>query len=666
MEFAFASVLFRLSRPHAVFSAWHWKLTAILVLGYLIAGPVCGALAGAGAWILRRKVRISVEAAATLTLVIAFGLHIAVNAEARRFWLLAASGVFGALLLIRPWNDRAGWLTNYWMVSVLLLGLGQVLGLREMGVAGQLGARLGVATLLLAAFLLGSAAASVFLGRKFQMPAAPLRHAAIGGAALLLVSSYALGRPASTGVEAASPVLARADRPNVLLIVMDTVQAEHLAVYGYERDTTPNLRDLARDSMVYANAISASDITLTSHASLFTGMYPSWHGAYCDPQNAAYGRAVSNRYPTLAELFRSAGYQTTGVAANLYLRADFGLERGFDRFRIPRPVPLLAAENAFMLRGGLRRGLSLFFDTAQFDRLYALGEDINAELFAELGALSKPGRPAFTFVNYMDAHFPYVPPAPYNERYPGRRSAMTQDDLEGEQKILVSGNGIAPGYRPHCLSQYDGGIAYVDHQVGEVVSWLKRRGAYDNTMIVVTSDHGEAFGERHRVGHANSPYQNLLHVALIVKYPNQAHRGTEERPVSLTDVAPTILEAAGIAAPQTMQGRSLTAIADRDIFSETFPCPVAHSPDCPNGCTARAIFSWPFKFITTSNGHRELFDLSGDPAESRNLYIRQPERAAQLADRLSVWMKSMPQQSRETHTLSPEDLRRLKSLGYVQ
>jgi arylsulfatase A-like enzyme len=447
---------------------------------------------------------------------------------------------------------------------------------------------------------------------------------------------------------------------------MNRVPAEPLAVNGFDRDTTPNLKDLARDSMVYTNAISASDITLTSHASLFTGMYPSWHGAYCDPPNAAYGRAVSDRYPTIAELLHARGYQTTGVAANLYLRADFGLERGFDQFRIPRPVPLLAGENAYMLRGGMRRGLSVLFDTAQFDRLYALGEDINAELFTELAARSKPDAPGFTFVNYMDAHFPYVPPAPYAMRYPGRRPGMTQDDLEGEQKVLVSGNGVAPGYRPHCVSQYDGGIAYLDHQVGEVVSWLKRRGTYDNTLIVVTSDHGEAFGERRRVGHANSPYQNLLHVGLIVKYPHQAHRGTEERLVSLTDVAPTILEAAGITVPQTMQGRSLTAAADREIFSETFPCPVAHSPDCPNGCTARAIFSWPYKFITTSNGHRELFDLSGDPTESRNLYIRQAERAAQLNDRLSAWMKSMPQQSRETHTLSPEDLRRLKSLGYVQ
>jgi hypothetical protein len=309
-----------------------------------------------------------------------------------------------------------------------------------------------------------------------QLPAAPLRYGAIGGAALLLVTSYALGRAAPAAVEAASPVLALADRPNILLIVMDTVHADHLAVYGYERDTTPNLRDLARDSMVYANAISASDITLTSHASLFTGMYPSWHGAYCDPQNAPYGRAVSNRYPTLAELLRSGGYQTIGVAANLYLRADFGLERGFDRFNIPRPVPLLAAENAYMLRRGLRRELSLLFDTAEFDRLYALGEDINTELFGELAAQSKPGTPAFIFVNYMDAHFPYVPPAPYDSQYPGRRSAMTQYALEAEQKILVSGNGVAPGYRPHCVSQYDGGIAYVDHQVGEVVKWLKHPG----------------------------------------------------------------------------------------------------------------------------------------------------------------------------------------------
>ena len=404
--------------------------------------------------------------------------------------------------------------------------------------------------------LVAGAAGSVLIGRKLRLPAAPLETGAIGGALLLMGISYALGRPAASSVEAASTAVAGGGRPNVLLIVMDTVQADHLAVYGYERDTTPNLRELASDSMVYTEAMSASDITLTSHASLFTGMYPSWHGAYCDPQNAAYGRALSSAYPTLAELLHRGGYQTTGVAANLYLRADFGLERGFDRFNIPRPVPVLAAENGYMLRHRHRRGLSLVFDTAQFDRLYAMGEDINAALFAELSEPSRPGAPVFTFVNYMDAHFPYLPPAPYDVRYPGRRWGMTQDDLEVEQKTLVTGDNGAADYRPHCVSQYDGGIAYEDQQIGDVVRWLKRRGAYDNTMIVVTSDHGEAFGERHRVGHANSPYQNLLHVALMVKYPRQAHRGKEDGPVSLDDVAPHP-GGRGHCLPQAMQGRSL-------------------------------------------------------------------------------------------------------------
>ncbi len=665
LEFLLSSVVFRLARPHAVFSSWHWTLTAILLLGYLIAGSVCGAAAGAAAWLLRPRVHLPVEAAATFTLLFAFGLHLALDPQARSPWLVAAAAAFGVLLLVPRWRTGTGWLTNYWIMSGLLLGLGQELVFKAMGVASQLGAPVTVASIALAVLLLGSAIAAILLGRRVSLPSAPLRFAAVGGAALLMAASFTLGRPASASVEAASPAPGQSNRPNILLLVMDTVHADHLSVYGYDRDTTPNLKELARESMVYTNAISASDITLSSHASLFTGMYPSWHGAYCDPRNAVYGRAISQRYPTIAELLRAGGYQTKGVAANLYLRADFGLERGFDRFLIPRPVPMLAAENAFMLRRGLRRGLSFAFDTAQFDRLYAMGEDINTQVLTEL-ADAKPDAPVFTFVNYMDAHFPYLPPAPYDSRFPGRNPGTTQDDLELQQHALVTGESDALGYRPHCVSQYDGGIAYVDRQIGQVISWLKRRGAYDNTMIVVTSDHGEAFGERQRVGHANSPYQNLLHVALLVKYPQQGRRGTETRPVSLTDVAPTILETAAVAVPTSMQGRSLNQIADREIFSETFPCPVAHSPDCPNGCTARAIFSWPYKFITSSNGRRELFDLGNDPAEARNLYIRQPERAAQLGDRLSLWMKSMPQQSRQTQTLSPEDLRRLKSLGYVQ
>jgi arylsulfatase A-like enzyme len=628
----------------------------------------CGAAAGAAIWMLRRRAETTIEAAATLTVVLAFGIHVVLwrTNSTSRYWLLTAVVVFAACLLVSRLGKQVGWLTNAWIVSGLLLGFGQELGLKEMGVASQLGAPLGKATVILAALLAGGTAGAILLGRRFRLPAAPLGYGAIGGAVLLMLASFALGRAEPASAAAAPGGLAATGRPNVLLIVLDTVHAAHLAVNGYERDTTPNLRDLARDSMVYRAAISASDITPTAHASLFTGMYPSWHGAYCDPKNAAFGRPLSKQYPTLAELLKAGGYRTTGVSANLYLRTDFGLARGFDQFRIPRPVPILAVENGCLLRGTVRRVLSLVFDTAQFDRLYSLGQDTTSALLAELAGPSRPGAPVFAFANYMDAHFPYVPPAPYDTRYPGRHAGTTQDDLEQQQYALISGKGSAGDYGAHCISQYDGGIAYLDRQIGEVVTWLKRSGAYDNTMIVITSDHGEAFGERNRVEHGNSPYQNVLNVALVVKYPGQAHRGTEERPVSLTDVAPTILRAAGLAVPPAMQGRGLTSAADREIFSETFPCPVPHPPDCPNGCTARAIFQWPYKFITSSNGRRELFDLGSDPAEKRNLYIQQPERAAQMGASLAEWMKSMPRQSSEKHTMSPEDLQRLKSLGYVQ
>jgi len=454
-----------------------------------------------------------------------------------------------------------------------------------------------------------------------------------------------------------------------VLIVMDTVRADHLSLYGYNRDTTPNLKALAQDSVAYANAISASDITLTSHASLFTGMYASWHSAYCQPPEASYGRELAKQYPTVAELLKAGGYETIGVAANLYLRADFGLERGFDEFRIPRPVPMLPDESGWLLRHRVRTWLSYAADTAQFDRLYTFSEDINSELFRVAGGRAHPDRPFFAFLNYMDAHFPYVPPAPYNASYSGRRPHVTQDELSREQYRISNGEPIPPAYPEHCVSQYDGGIAYEDAQIGRLVAWLKSHNAYDNTMIIVTSDHGEGFGERKRVTHANGPYQSLLHVALLVKYPKQSLRGPENAFVGLTDVAPTILSAASVPVPPAMQGRNLGApggaSAPRDIYSETFPCPVIRPIECKEGCTTTSLYSWPFKFIqsTERGGKYELFDLSADPNERRNLFIRESARAAELRARLDSWNR--PIQVRQTKKIGAEKEKGLKDLGYA-
>jgi glucan phosphoethanolaminetransferase (alkaline phosphatase superfamily) len=237
-------------------------------------------------------------------------------------WQALVAGLFALLLVIGP--KRIGLLTNAWVISGVILALAQEFELFNMGVAWQLGgpmkAVIGIAALAVLAMALAVFAGPILRAWSVQIGAVSIA----AGLSLLGVAEMQASRGPDT-VHAASGMLSTSTRPNVVLIVMDTVRADHLSVYGYERDTTPNLRALGHDSVAYTNAISASDITLTSHASLFTGMYPSWHSAYCQPPEAAYGRKLSDKYPTVAELMKNGGYETVGVAANLYLRSDFGL-----------------------------------------------------------------------------------------------------------------------------------------------------------------------------------------------------------------------------------------------------------------------------------------------------------------------------------------------------
>jgi arylsulfatase A-like enzyme len=684
-EFVFASLLFALARPYSEFASWHWGLTWLLVLGFLSAGILCGAVAGAAvSFFGRTESRSQFEQAATLTLVLAFLVNIAAHPFSLSGWgwLLVATLAFAALLALSmrspSWHAKLGYLTNAWVISGFFLGLGQEAVVLSMGTADQLGSHIRMLEWLLAILLGLLLIVAVIPGRVLRSRLESSRWATAAGLAfapialiLLVAASQALSSVRST-VQAASVAIPRTFKPNLLLIVMDTVRADHLGIDGYNRATTPNLRRLARDSVLYTRAMSASDFTLTSHGSLFTGTYPSFHGAYCDPPEAAYGRRLDDGVPTLADLLQKHGYLTLAVAANLYMRPEFGLDRGFTEFEIPRPVPILDAESWYQLRRPMRRVLSYGFDTAQFDRLYSRSQDINRELFALFARHTGPNAPFFAFLNYMDAHFPYTPPAPFDRQFPGKNRRLTADDLDLEQQAIAAGAPVPANYRPHTISQYDGGIAYMDAQIGQLMDWLKEQHVYDNTMIIVASDHGEAFGERNHTGHANSPYQNLLHVALMVKYPASAGApaGTVvDTPVSLIDVAPTILNVLGSSVAPTMQGQDLrqaNLAADRKFFAETFPCATLQSPECPHGCIARAVYSWPYKFITSTNGRRQLYDLSADPHETRDLLHTDAQQAQQLNADLRTWMKTFPAHSRQKLQLNPDALQRLKSLGYVQ
>ena len=687
IEFLASSILFRLLRPYARFTTWHWELTGQLVLAYMAAGVIAGALVGLLAFALRHSKRLSggqtawvIQHAATLTLTVALVLAMATTPAPPEGWwkLLVVPLALCAVLVLsirsEVWSTRFGLLTNPWVVAGLFLGFGQVSALEDMGVAGQLGVPLQLWYYLLVGLLVLGMAIVIWPGRRWLKASNPNRifapnWVAAGLAVLLTGAGFALGADPSSQAAPHAAIAGASPHPNVILIVMDTVRADHLSLYGYNRDTTPNLKKLAADAMVYPRALSAADITLTSHASMFTGLYPSWHGAYCQPPEASFGRKIEP-VPTLAETLARNGYHTVGVAANLYLRADFGLQRGFADFRIPRPVPVLAAESWYMLRTGMRRAMNPFADTSQFDRLYSRADAVTREFFTMVGQPDLVQAPFFAFFNYMDAHFPYIPPRPFDRLFPGKSASATEGDLEAIQsRVVEKGGPVPPLYTNHSVSQYDGGIAYIDSQIGQLVAWLKRANLYDNTMIVVTADHGESFGEKGLFLHGNSLYANLLHVGLLVKYPHSAHTGVVDTPVSLIDIFPTVMKVAGLEAPQGLQGRDLldpAASQPRTLFSESFPCPAMHEPQCPGGCIMRSVVSWPNKFIWSSSGRLETYELQQDPNETHNLFGSLNLTAQALSAQLRAWIKTMPVQQKQYINLSPEEIKRFKALGYIQ
>jgi arylsulfatase A-like enzyme len=684
VEFLLSAVLYRATRPYAVFASWYWDLTGPLIIAYFMCGAAAGVIAGLVVYSLedvrlgqRARPALLLEHAVALTLVLTFESYVLTRAD----WPQGkvALLIVGALLIVLilhaivsdKWSERLTLLVNPWTAVTLLLGTGREFAFLSMLGPESLASRDRAYSYVLVTGLIVLALGAVFFGRRAVGLAPTNSPSILNGvglfAGLVLLGGTVIIGKVSRAQKTLPGVSIRPASLNLLIIVMDTVRADHLSTYGYDRITSPNLDRLAEDSVVYAKTIAPSDFTLSSHGSLFTGMYASWHAAYCNPPDASEGQPLDRKIPTLAEILASKGYFNLGVSANVYLRADFGLQRGFSSFQIPRPVPMFPDEEWYLLRHALRLTLNPFFDTAQFDRLYSRGDDVNSEFFR---AMRREGThaPVFAFLNYMDAHYPYDPPEPYDRRFSGKINGMTSTAM-GELRESPNSGDLAR-YRTHAVSQYDGGIAYVDAQIGEVLQWLKDGRMYDNTLIVIASDHGEAFGEKGYFEHGNSVYQNLLHVALMIKYPRSEQKGVREDPVSLIDVMPTVLNRLGVPVPKSVQGRDLATPATeaRDLFAESFACPVWRPPDCRTACVNRAVIAWPMKLVTSSSGRVEMYDLSSDPSEMHDLYARRNEAQAQkmLTAELLGFVKSIPAQHKQIVRLDKKSLQEFKGLGYLQ
>jgi len=678
VEYLFSTAAPMLIHRDKVLDAARWRGTLILFLCYAIWGMFVGLLAGIsmdGARDLplaefdRRNRKLLI-----LLVVAAFGINLALlPAQPSKVAALVAVPLVAAAVIFNAGKagSHPGLSGSPAIVAGVLILTARLVFVNGRGIPAWLLAPLTLLAALASLLVAVMAISLAFRVRSSNLWSPVLERGMIAATVTGLVfgpgavsSIYAGIRTPSPHPNTAMPL------PNVILISMDTVRADHMGIYGYARRNTPNLQELLKESSLYTNVVAASTLTLTSHASMFSGLYPQSHGAYKQFPDYPMGRPLPRGIPTIASILGSAGYRSMALSANLwYLVPEWGLLQGFDYSWTPVPMPLVEANHAYLLRSRLHQLLRDQPISGDFYSSPAVDAGtITRRVTTLLDRFGGQQTPFFLFLNYMDAHWPYHSPAPFGTAYPGRDDRFHGADEEAYLRTRVDcgGEPVPSGYQAHAESQYDGAIAFIDLKIGELIQHLKQVGLFDRTMIVITSDHGEAFGDRGYLGHNVSVYQDQVHVPLIVKYPGSRGSSRVDHLASHIDLLPTILEVAGLAPRPDLPGVSLLRLdskPDRVIFSERHygPCQVrsARSPG-----VQYALFQGASKMISSSLGVRELYDLANDPDEKTDLYQTAPPLALESA--LRDWIRVTPRLSAAQQPVNLEQMKRLRSLGYVQ
>lgn len=473
-----------------------------------------------------------------------------------------------------------------------------------------------------------------------------------GGGQLLVQSAREAGVPMSS----ASPSRSTQAMPNVLLVTLDTVRRDHLSCYGSSRATSPALEELVRTATLYTNAYATSPYTLASHASLFTGLLPSAHGARPVPYTAGSEEGPSDvplapEHETLAEVLRKRGYESGAIVANYgHLSLATGLAQGFDSYdsraeRIHGHVPLLVS---FLFRLGPALSPRAFLGWTKASR------EADAITEAAIAWIRRTReRPFFLFVNYLDAHAPYAPPPEHARRFSRGGGFLVQ--LKWNRNRELSEEDWA-----FLGDQYDASVAFVDHEIGRLVAFLKASGLFERTLIAVTSDHGEFLGERGLRGHGQALYEPVLRIPMIVKRPGQRVGGSEGQLTTLADLHWLIREALDerLAPPAPDTARVVAEYWTPWIEKR-------HHPSIVLAPAWRATYQGPLKLIETSSRPPQLFDLSNDRSELRDLFAT-PEGARQAQAMLSQ-LPALEERPRSgIPAADPDAQRRLRALGYIR
>jgi len=415
--------------------------------------------------------------------------------------------------------------------------------------------------------------------------------------------------------------------PNVLIIIVDTLRADHLSPYGYTRDTSPYVNQLAQQGVLFDNAIAPSSWTLPSHASMLTGLYPNVNHVETDKD------ILSGSWPTLGDAMRSRGYRTAAFSANYFLFSKaHGFIHGFSHFEgyeqtiggILQEVPL----SQFIL------GKLTQYTTGTPDAFFGVKNAASAEKVNEdvVDWMKKGDRPFFVVLNYFDVHEPVLPPEPYLHMYSKNADARNQSIFFQESCSWAEVEASCGSEQPQFLDTYDGSIRYVDESIKQLLLELNEGGLLGKTIVVFTSDHGQEFGDHGIYGHGKSLYRQVIQVPLIIWRPGLIPASVRvSTPVSTADIPATILDLAAADGTHPLPGRSLAPLWRSGEAASSWPAPVSElarlhwfTKEAPNyNAPVQSIVTPEWHYVR-QEGKDLLFDWKSDPQETQDLCPTEP------------------------------------------
>ncbi|MFB0562462.1 MAG: sulfatase [Candidatus Lokiarchaeia archaeon] len=425
----------------------------------------------------------------------------------------------------------------------------------------------------------------------------------------------------------------RSKVPNIILISIDALRADHLSCYGYHRNTSPNIDRLASQGVLFKTAFSQATWTLPSHASIFLSQYVWRHKVDCREKR------LDNSFTLLAEILKDRNYTTCAFVSGGFLLSRFGFDQGFEIYddRIPG-----------------RRGR--YEISSYINKLLSWLESVKSRKF-------------FLFIHTCNVHAPYNPPSPYSDLYTKEHYERIKTS-KGIRLKKLNASKLTLEEIDYIIAVYDAGINYVDEQLGKIFEKLDQLSIDDNTIIILTADHGEAFGEHGTLSHGHKPYIEEVHVPLIMKGPRIPTNIIYENYVQHIDIVPTILEILNIRQRKKMQGRSLLALMKNcEIKGDFKTYSFGQAGKKPQIRFSMSLRTKEWTYIMNQRRPDELYDRINDPKEQNNIIEKRPLIAKklkkELEDFIALTSEAEPQVAEKMH-IDEELKESLKSLGYLR